>query len=51
MSNVSHIDFRYDVTLKQYLANQNVNMRVSILLLAQLLEAVAHMNANGVAHR
>lgn len=42
---------RYDVTLKQYLANQNVNMRVSILLLAQLLEAVAHMNANGVAHR
>lgn len=42
---------RYDITLKQYLVNQNVNMRVSILLLAQLLEAVAHMNANGVAHR
>ncbi|XP_050466129.1 serine/threonine-protein kinase Pink1, mitochondrial [Cataglyphis hispanica] len=42
---------RYDVTLKQYMANRNVDTRVSILLLAQLLEAVAHMNANGVAHR
>ncbi|KAL0128784.1 hypothetical protein PUN28_003880 [Cardiocondyla obscurior] len=42
---------RYDVTLKQYVTSRNVNMRVSILLLAQLLEAVAHMNANGIAHR
>ncbi|XP_032689219.1 serine/threonine-protein kinase PINK1, mitochondrial [Odontomachus brunneus] len=44
---------RYDVTLKQYLESRSVdgNMRVSILLLAQLLEAVAHMNANGIAHR
>ena len=42
---------RYDVTLKQYMASRNVDTRVSILLLAQLLEAVAHMNANGVAHR
>ncbi|KAG5346808.1 PINK1 kinase, partial [Acromyrmex charruanus] len=42
---------RYDTTLKQYITNRNVDVRVSILLLAQLLEAVAHMNANGVAHR
>ncbi|XP_029661931.1 serine/threonine-protein kinase PINK1, mitochondrial [Formica exsecta] len=42
---------RYDVTLKQYMANRNIDTRVSILLLAQLLEAVAHMNANSVAHR
>ncbi|XP_029178837.1 serine/threonine-protein kinase PINK1, mitochondrial [Nylanderia fulva] len=42
---------RYDVTLKQYMANRNVDTRVSILLFAQLLEAVAHMSANGVAHR
>jgi len=43
--------FRYDTTLKQYIASRNIDMRVSILLLAQLLEAVAHMNANGIAHR
>lgn len=43
--------FRYDITLKQYMASRNVNTRVSILLLAQLLEAVAHMNTNGIAHR
>ncbi|KYQ56678.1 Serine/threonine-protein kinase PINK1, mitochondrial [Trachymyrmex zeteki] len=42
---------RYDTTLKQYITSRNVDTRVSILLLAQLLEAVAHMNANGVAHR
>ncbi|KYM75429.1 Serine/threonine-protein kinase PINK1, mitochondrial [Atta colombica] len=41
----------YDTTLKQYITSRNVDMRVSILLFAQLLEAVAHMNANGVAHR
>ncbi|XP_014469946.1 PREDICTED: serine/threonine-protein kinase PINK1, mitochondrial [Dinoponera quadriceps] len=45
---------RYDVTLKQYLisrSHDDVSTRVSILLLAQLLEAVAHMNTNGIAHR
>ncbi|KYM95147.1 PREDICTED: serine/threonine-protein kinase PINK1, mitochondrial [Cyphomyrmex costatus] len=42
---------RYDTTLKQYIASRNIDIRVSILLLAQLLEAVAHMNANGIAHR
>ncbi|EFN76957.1 serine/threonine-protein kinase PINK1, mitochondrial [Harpegnathos saltator] len=42
---------RYDVTLKQYLVSRKVDMRVSILLLAQLLEAIAHMNVNGIVHR
>ncbi|XP_036148507.1 serine/threonine-protein kinase PINK1, mitochondrial isoform X2 [Monomorium pharaonis] len=42
---------RYDITLKQYVANRNIDLRVSILLFAQLLEAVAHMNINGIAHR
>ncbi|XP_076652857.1 PTEN-induced putative kinase 1 [Halictus rubicundus] len=42
---------RYDITLKQYLADRNMNTRESILLLAQLLEGVAHMNAHGIAHR
>ncbi|XP_033337927.2 PTEN-induced putative kinase 1 [Megalopta genalis] len=42
---------RYDITLKQYLADRNVNTRESILLLAQLLEGVAHMNAHGIVHR
>lgn len=43
--------FRYDTTLKQYIASRNIDMRVSILLFAQLLEAVAHMNTYGIAHR
>lgn len=42
---------RYDITLKQYLADRNPSTRESILLLAQLLEGVAHMNAHGIAHR
>ncbi|XP_076233433.1 PTEN-induced putative kinase 1 [Calliopsis andreniformis] len=42
---------RYDVTLKQYLIDHNLSTRESILLLAQLLEGVSHMNAHGIAHR
>ncbi|XP_015600202.1 serine/threonine-protein kinase PINK1, mitochondrial [Cephus cinctus] len=42
---------RYDVTLKQYMTDREVSTRVSILLLAQLLEGVAHMNAHGIVHR
>lgn len=42
---------RYDITLKQYLLNHDVGRRESILLLAQLLEGVAHMNAYSIAHR
>ncbi|KOC64392.1 Serine/threonine-protein kinase PINK1, mitochondrial [Habropoda laboriosa] len=42
---------RYDITLKQYLIDHNLSMRESILLLAQLLESVIHLNAHGIAHR
>lgn len=42
---------RYDLTLKEYLLNHDVSLRESILLLAQLLEGVAHMNAHDIAHR
>ncbi|XP_043256267.1 serine/threonine-protein kinase Pink1, mitochondrial [Colletes gigas] len=42
---------RYDITLQQYLSDRNPSTRESILLLAQLLEGVAHMNAHGIAHR
>ncbi|XP_003705092.1 PTEN-induced putative kinase 1 [Megachile rotundata] len=42
---------RYDITLKQYLADRTISTRESILLLAQLLEGVAHLNAHGIAHR
>ncbi|KAF7994698.1 hypothetical protein HCN44_004170 [Aphidius gifuensis] len=42
---------RYDLTLKEYLNNHTINIRESILLFAQLLEGIAHMNTNGIAHR
>ncbi|XP_012258012.2 serine/threonine-protein kinase Pink1, mitochondrial [Athalia rosae] len=42
---------RYDVSLKQYIINRELNIRKSILLLAQLLEGVAHMSSQGIAHR
>ncbi|XP_011349569.2 serine/threonine-protein kinase PINK1, mitochondrial [Ooceraea biroi] len=42
---------RYDLTLKQYMASRDVETRVSTLLFAQLLEAIAHMSANGIVHR
>lgn len=42
---------RYDTTLKQYFVDRNIRTRESILLLAQLLEGIAHMNAHGIAHR
>lgn len=42
---------RYDMTLKDYLKNQTINIRESILLFAQLLEGIAHMNIHGIAHR
>ncbi|XP_053988950.1 serine/threonine-protein kinase Pink1, mitochondrial [Hylaeus volcanicus] len=42
---------RYDITLQQYLRDRNTNIRESILLFAQLLEGVAHMNAHGIVHR
>lgn len=42
---------RYDITLKQYLNDHRLSIRESILLLAQLLEGVTHLNAHGIAHR
>lgn len=42
---------RYDTTLKEYLSSRRVSIRESILLLAQLLEGIAHINAHGIAHR
>lgn len=41
---------RYDNNLSEYLQN-DVDMRTRIILFAQLLEAVAHLNRFGIAHR
>uniref|UniRef100_A0AAG5CUI1 non-specific serine/threonine protein kinase n=1 Tax=Anopheles atroparvus TaxID=41427 RepID=A0AAG5CUI1_ANOAO len=42
---------RYNTSLNDYLQQNSVDMRTRILLFAQLLEAVAHLNRHGVAHR
>ncbi|XP_058062944.1 serine/threonine-protein kinase Pink1, mitochondrial [Anopheles bellator] len=43
---------RYEGNLKEYLQqHSDMDMRTRILLFAQLLEAVAHLNRHGVAHR
>lgn len=42
---------RYNINLKDYLQQPDVDMRTRILLFAQLLEAVAHLNRHGVSHR
>ncbi|XP_034944252.1 serine/threonine-protein kinase PINK1, mitochondrial [Chelonus insularis] len=42
---------RYDTTLKQYMIDHPVNIQESILLFAQLLEGIAHMNIHEIAHR
>ncbi|XP_040161078.1 serine/threonine-protein kinase pink-1, mitochondrial [Anopheles arabiensis] len=42
---------RYNINLKDYLRQPGVDMRTRILLFAQLLEAVAHLNRHGVSHR
>ncbi|XP_053679368.1 serine/threonine-protein kinase Pink1, mitochondrial [Anopheles nili] len=42
---------RYSINLKDYLAQPGLDMRTRILLFAQLLEAVAHLNRHGVSHR
>ncbi|GLH13594.1 RAC serine/threonine-protein kinase [Gryllus bimaculatus] len=42
---------RYDCSLQQYVQSRKLNFRTTTLLLAQLLEAVAHMNRHGIAHR
>jgi len=43
--------FRYDSSLKDYLSNKNPSPQIATMLLAQLLEAVVHMNSHGIAHR
>ena len=42
---------RYDFTLREYLANNNLSVSEGISLFTQLIEAVHHINSNGVAHR
>ncbi|XP_014209707.1 serine/threonine-protein kinase PINK1, mitochondrial [Copidosoma floridanum] len=43
---------RYDLTLKQYVTDHDINnVRTSILLFTQLLEAITHMNSHNIAHR
>lgn len=42
---------RYDTTLKEYLEEHKVEGREAILIVAQILEAVVHINRNGIAHR
>lgn len=41
---------RYDYNLRDFLKS-DVDMRTRIILFAQLLEAVAHINRFGIAHR
>lgn len=42
---------RYNCSLQQYLTEGEISGRTAIILLAQLLEGVAHLTAHGVAHR
>lgn len=42
---------RYDCSLKQYLHEKKPSVRMAMLILAQLLEGVAHINMHGIAHR
>lgn len=43
--------YRYDCSLKDYINEKKPEVREAILILTQLLEAVAHMIKFGVAHR
>lgn len=42
---------RYNCSLREFLRRYSIDMRTSILLYAQLLEAVAHLYRYGIAHR
>ncbi|XP_061163424.1 serine/threonine-protein kinase Pink1, mitochondrial-like [Saccostrea echinata] len=42
---------KYDMTLKSFLSENDVNLNTRCSLLAQLLEGIAHMTENGIAHR
>ena len=43
--------FRYDTTLRGYLEQHTPSLKESLFLMAQLLEAVVHLNEQQVAHR
>ncbi|XP_036339084.1 serine/threonine-protein kinase PINK1, mitochondrial [Rhagoletis pomonella] len=42
---------RYDYSLRALLDSHKLSARAKLLLLAQLLEATAHINRHGIAHR
>lgn len=42
---------KYNTTLKDYMVMENVEGREAILIAAQILEAVSHINRHGIAHR
>lgn len=42
---------RYDYSLRAYLDSHQLSTRSKLLLLTQLLEAVAHISRHGIAHR
>ncbi|XP_062606775.1 serine/threonine-protein kinase Pink1, mitochondrial-like [Saccostrea cucullata] len=42
---------KYDMTLKSFLSENDVNLNTRCSLLAQLLEGIAHMTEHGIAHR
>lgn len=42
---------KYDVTLKRFLSQNNVNLNTRCSLLVQLLEGILHMTENEIAHR
>ena len=43
--------FRYDTTLRGYLEQHTPSLKESLFLLAQLSEAVVHLNEQQIAHR
>jgi PTEN induced putative kinase 1 len=42
---------RYHYSLHDYLSNYSTDIRQKILLFAQLMEAIVHLNRFGIAHR
>lgn len=46
-----NIIFRRSTHLRDYLAKHDVPMEYRCVMLAQLLEGVAHMGNHGIAHR
>lgn len=43
--------FRYKSSLCDFFKNHDIRQNDSVFLFAQLLEAVAHLNRHGIAHR